>query len=278
MFGYVRPCRPELKVKDEARFRAYYCGLCRALGQRSGPLCRALLRYDLAFLALVRDGVLDDARPETRRCPFKGTRLAMMQGASVNFCADAHVLLSCGKLRDDRQDGHRGAAALGLVLRPAEGRVRQLYPELSSSLDEMLRAQRALENARCADPDEAAGPFADFLGALFACGVREEAQTPLRYLGWNLGKWIYWLDALDDYDRDEKKGAYNVWRLAGYTRRAACDWALPLLTACLEQAELMYDLVDSEKTRPLAENVLREGMPRVMDAVAEGRRLDDGSL
>ena len=33
MFGYIRPCRPELKIKDEARFRAYYCGICKALGR-----------------------------------------------------------------------------------------------------------------------------------------------------------------------------------------------------------------------------------------------------
>ena len=49
MFGYIRPCRPELKIKDEARFRAYYCGICKALGRRSGPLCRALLRYCLLY-------------------------------------------------------------------------------------------------------------------------------------------------------------------------------------------------------------------------------------
>ena len=106
----------------------------------------------------------------------------------------------------------------------------------------------------------------------------EEAQPSLRFMGYNIGKWIYWLDALDDYDRDEKKNAYNVWRLAGYSRKQACAWALPLMMQCICQAQLCYDVIDSEKTRPLVENVLREGMPRTMDAVAEGRRLDDGSL
>ena len=230
MFGYIRPCRPELKIKDEARFRAYYCGICKALGRRSGPLCRALLRYDLAFLALVRDGVMDDTQMQVLRCPVKGTKLNMMQGASIDFCADAHLLLS------------------------------------------------ALEQAGCADPDDAAEPFSAFLGKLFSFGMPEEAQPSLRFMGYNIGKWIYWLDALDDYDRDEKKNAYNVWRLAGYSRKQACEWALPLMMQCICQAQLCYDVIDSEKTRPLVENVLCEGMPRTMDAVAEGRRLDDGSL
>lgn len=278
MFGYIRPCRPELKIKDEARFRAYYCGICKALGRRSGPLCRALLRYDLAFLALVRDGVMDDTQMQVLRCPVKGTKLNMMQGASIDFCADAHLLLSAEKARDDRADGKASAALLGLLLRRPQRRVSALYPALAQDLETLFAGQAALEQAGCADPDDAAEPFSTFLGKLFAFGMPEEAQPSLRFMGYNIGKWIYWLDALDDYDRDEKKNAYNVWRLAGYSRKQACEWALPLMMQCICQAQLCYDVIDSEKTRPLVENVLCEGMPRTMDAVAEGRRLDDGSL
>ena len=54
--------------------------------------------------------------------------------------------------------------------------------------------------------------------------------------------------------------------------------ALPLLMQCISQAQLCCDLLDTRKTDVLIQNILGEGMPRVMDAVAEGRRLDDGSL
>jgi len=46
----------------------------------------------------------------------------------------------------------------------------------------------------------------------------------------------------------------------------------------VRQAQLSADLLDARKTNELIDNILTEGMPRVMDAVAEGRRLDDGSL
>ena len=59
----------------------------------------------------------------------------------------------------------------------------------------------------------------------------------------------------------------------GYPRAA-----LPLLMQCISQAQLCCDLLDTNKTDVLIQNILGEGMPRVMDAVAEGRRLDDGSL
>ncbi len=278
MFGYIRPCRPELKIKDEARFRGYYCGVCKALGRRSGPLCRGLLRYDLAFLALLHDGIRDDSAPEKLRCPMKGTKLNMMQGASVTFAADAHILLSAAKLRDDRRDGKALSALLTPVLSPAEKKIAALYPELNKELMDMMREQDALEKANCADPDDAAEPFARFLAVLFAYGMPEEDRPTLRFMGYNIGKWIYWLDALDDYDKDAKKGSYNVWRSAGYSREQACAWALPLLMQCISQAQLCCDLLETTKTDALLQNILTEGMPRAMDAVAEGRSLDDGSL
>jgi len=278
MFGYVRPCRPELKIKDDAFFKAYYCGVCKALGKRSGPLCRGLLRYDLAFLAVVQDGVKNDSRMQTLRCPVKGSKLNMMQGDSISFAADAHILLSAAKMRDDRRDGKHASLLLSPILSPAEKKIAARHPELVKELGDMMREQDELEKAGCKDPDDAAEPFARFLAALFAYQMPKEAQPSLRFMGYNIGKWIYWLDALDDYDKDEKKGSYNVWRAAGYSRKAACDWALPLLMQCISQAQLCCDLLDTDKTQMLIDNVLIEGMPRVMDAVAEGRSLNDGSL
>lgn len=278
MFGYIRPCRPELKIKDDALFKAYYCGVCKSLGKRSGPLCRGLLRYDLAFLALLQDGVRNDCSAQVLRCPVKGTKLNMMQGDSISFAADAHILLSAAKLRDDRQDGRHLSALLTPILSPAEKKVSALYPELAQALHTMMNAQQQLEAKQCADPDDAAEPFSQFLGQLFSCVMPDAAQPSLRFMGYNIGKFIYWLDALDDYDRDEKQGAYNCWRAAGYSRKSACDWALPLLMQCISQAQLCCDLLDAQKTDVLIQNILTEGMPRVMDAVAEGRRLDDGSL
>lgn len=278
MFGYVRPCRPELKIKDDAFFKAYYCGVCKALGRRSGPLCRGLLRYDLAFLAVVHDGVKNNSSMQVLRCPVKGNKLNMMQGDSISFAADAHILLSAAKLRDDRRDGRYASLLLSPLLSPAEKKIASAHPELVRELEDMMREQDELEKNNCSDPDDAAEPFARFLAALFAYGMPRESQPSLRFMGYNIGKWIYWLDALDDYDKDEKKGRYNVWRAAGYSRKAACDWALPLLMQCISQAQLCCDLLDTDKTQMLIDNVLNEGMPRVMDAVAEGRSLNDGSL
>ena len=66
MFGYVRPHNPELRMRDYECYRAYYCGLCRAMGKCTGQCSRLTLSYDFVFLAAVRC-YLADEEPEIKK-------------------------------------------------------------------------------------------------------------------------------------------------------------------------------------------------------------------
>ena len=60
MFGYVKPKREELKIKDDAFYKATYCGICRAMKRHTGALSNITLSYDSVFLALIRMIYLED--------------------------------------------------------------------------------------------------------------------------------------------------------------------------------------------------------------------------
>lgn len=49
MFGYVTPCKMELKIKEYEKFRAYYCGLCKTIKKDYGELPRITINYDMTF-------------------------------------------------------------------------------------------------------------------------------------------------------------------------------------------------------------------------------------
>ena len=69
MFGYVTVNRDSLSPEDFARFRAYYCGLCRQLAEY-GIKGRLLLNYDCTFLYLLSSALSQQApRYEQMRCP-----------------------------------------------------------------------------------------------------------------------------------------------------------------------------------------------------------------
>ena len=53
MFGYVTVDKPELKVKDYYKYKAYYCGLCRTLKEKYGQTGRLTLTYDMTFIIIL---------------------------------------------------------------------------------------------------------------------------------------------------------------------------------------------------------------------------------
>ena len=53
MFGFVCANAAELTKEQRRRYNAVYCGICRAIREQSGQLCRLGLSYDMAFLALL---------------------------------------------------------------------------------------------------------------------------------------------------------------------------------------------------------------------------------
>jgi hypothetical protein len=70
--------------------------------------------------------------------------------------------------------------------------------------------QRTLESQNCSIIDAACEPTAQMMKKLSDYVLGEYATEDTGGLCYAIGKWIYLADALDDYDKDVKKGRYNV--------------------------------------------------------------------
>ena len=51
MFGYVRPYKSEMLVREYEQYKAVYCEVCRQLGKEYGWTARFTLSYDCTFYA-----------------------------------------------------------------------------------------------------------------------------------------------------------------------------------------------------------------------------------
>ena len=114
MFGYVRPFKGEMLVKEYDAYKGVYCQLCRALGRYYGPLMRMTLSYDCTFYALLALNQRDaQMRAERRRCtcnPLKKcTYVCPKNGdAYAESCfhkaAALSVIMTAYKFRDNIED------------------------------------------------------------------------------------------------------------------------------------------------------------------------------
>ena len=175
MFGYVRPNRDELKVRELRDYEALYCGLCHALGRRHGFFARFFLNYDFTFLAMLLDGSKPTA--ERKHCPARlwCRKKGCICAGSVDAAADAGTILSYWKLRDTVADGSfwKGTAArvLSFLLRPGYRRAAQARPEFDRAVRSCLEELQALEQEGSPSLDRTADTFARILqGAAPAAG------------------------------------------------------------------------------------------------------------
>ena len=216
MFGYIMPEKPELKIKEYELFRGYYCGLCKSMGRSFGTLSRFALNYDSVFLGLLLSSVHNEAPVLKKEGCFANPvkkKWIVKDSPYIDFAADINVLLTYYKLKDNiRDEGgllpRLGKIAFNKGYRNAASKNKQLEDIISGSIS----AQVLLEEQKCSSMDEAAEPFAKMLGQLLAAGYKGEDKSAPRILDWvgyNLGKWIYLIDAFDDIEKDIISKSYN---------------------------------------------------------------------
>lgn len=276
MFGYIGPCRDELRVREEAEYRAWYCGLCRCIGGRYGQGARLALSYDCAFVALLLAGVAGEDSLMAARCPYKPFRKRPMAAPcpALDFAADLDILLAWHKLKDDWRDERKWTAPGGkLLLRRAARKAAARAPALASAIQGGIAELTDLERQGCKELDAAADAFARMMRA-----VGEEAplqgrgKRVLPHVLCHMGRWVYLMDAWEDRAKDQKSGAYNPFLAAG----AGKERARFLLAVSQNEAAGAYGLLEVRSHRGLLDNIIFEGCAGRMRGVLEGK--DEQSL
>ncbi len=215
MFGYVRYDLPYLFVKDMNLYRAVYCGLCKGIGRSCGQRARLALTYDVAFLSAILHNIAGiDIKIERQKCfehTIRKRPIAVADAMTEELGALNTVLAYC-KLTDDIVDSGRGRVKRAFFKKGYK-RAKKRYPTLVAILDGYMREQAAAET-ETASPDSAAEPSAQMMKAISDHFLREKATKATGELFWHLGKWVYLIDALDDYDQDIKKKNFNPFALS----------------------------------------------------------------
>lgn len=278
MFGYINPDRPYLFIKDETLYNALYCGLCKSIGTGCGQAARSALTYDVAFTsALVHNIRGEDVKIEKKRCAvhwFKKRPIAAVDETTVALGC-VNTALAYFKLCDDKADGE-ARGVLRHLYRGGYKRVLKRHPGIAAVISRQTERQAALERAACAVIDEACEPTAVMMRDLSDYLLKEYATPATANLFYAVGKWVYLIDALDDYDKDVKKGRYNVlYNVYGAPCRAAA------VEKGREELTFIFDMLFAQMreglsqiqfhfNHDLTDNIILRGIPLKTRAVFNG--------
>ncbi|NTV89905.1 MAG: hypothetical protein HGA22_06030 [Clostridiales bacterium] len=278
MFGYIVPEKPEMKVKEFELFRAYYCGVCKSIGRQHGQLKRFLLNYDSAFLAVLLTS-LSGEKPEVKKehciAHHINKRYVVKNNTIVDYASDINILLAYYNLEDKKLDDGSVISGAGMILlKNAFRKIRKKHPGKCDIIESRLSELHKLESEGCSSMDMAAEPFAKLMEEVTAYGpLCKDAgnEKILRWIGYNLGKWIYILDAFDDLGKDIESGSYNpLLRQFGYQQGEALEAFKDRirervefnLTYSLNQISKGYELMKIKGNSGILENIIYMGMLR----------------
>lgn len=272
MTGYVVIDKGELKIKEFEVYKGYYCGMCKSIGKRFGQIPRIGLTYDAVFLALILDGLSEEpVSVEQENClahPFKKNPVILNRPA-IDYSADMMIILGYNNFKDDYEDGEKFKGATGKqVLKKAYKRLLKAYPEVCIEVDNQLCQLKRLEDCCSSSLDLTSETFGKIMSSVFSSydGIGDEAtRRVLKHIGYYLGKWIYTIDALDDYEDDLTKGQYNPLKY----RPSNIDGIDNLLYNYMAEITSGMDLLELHKNREIINNVLYLGMRAQMDRLLE---------
>ena len=277
MYGYVRPHQPELRVRELEYYRAVYCGLCKTMGKCPGQCSRLTLSYDFTYFALMRM-VLEGKLPslEKQTCILHPLRKKLMaeRDETLEMCAYLSGILVYHKLCDDRLDERGSKRFVAGMAKPYAKALRKKalrhgYLQVDEQVSLQMQKLTELQSQKPMSADQPAEVFGDLMAYLLSYGLEGNTQIIARNIGKHMGRWIYLIDAVDDFDEDRKKGRYNpylcLWQNTDMTddRRHTLENAL---MAELTAVEAALDLCETqgEESRTawgIVRNVLYMGMP-----------------
>lgn len=206
MFGYLGLEEAFTTYKVKNAYRNYYCGTCFSLQYNYGQRARFLLSYDVTILAVIA-GLLPESDYCNLKCIGRNCRKQIFKNENWKKIAGINILLAAEKMKDDIKDNHSLKAMLMYIFYyNIIKKVSKDYPKLKELINEGYKNIIELEKQnQCIE--EIAEKFSDMMINISVNSYHID-NIKIDYL-LMISKWVYIIDAINDYDKDYKDNIFN---------------------------------------------------------------------
>ncbi len=275
MFGYIKPDKENLLVKDLALYKAVYCGLCSVIKKEISFFLPFTLSYDFVFLTMIRSSIQGEkckiSKGKCKYNPLKKCAFSVCENETL-YTARSALILTTLKLEDDINDKDT-TFIKKLIIKPLyiylSRKMKKLiksnneFKALISNVRTKLAELSELEKNQSTELDKACELFGDIMSEITSFSIAEDKTPIAKEIGSSIGRYIYLLDAADDLEKDRKSGAYNPL----IARYGSCkeaqdnfneiDIALSMYT---KRAVLAFNLLEENAYTRIINNTLNLGL------------------
>ncbi|MCQ2968637.1 MAG: DUF5685 family protein [Clostridium sp.] len=281
MFGYITPLYNELKLGDYYYFKSYYCGLCNTIKENFGNIPRLTLNYDLTFIGFLLDGLSNEPiNNKAIHCikHLTSETIICQPTNALNYISDINIIISSLKLKDDIVDeGNIKSWLFHTLFLPSNKKARKHLKLLVSIVDENMDILSGYEkNLNFTSLDEVCHPFSVIMASILSLypysfqNDSSKTRETLYNLGYSIGKWIYLMDALDDWNDDLNNNRFNplnaIYNVNSIPFKDIINSVIEdidfIIFSCLNNCNEYMKALPFKKHYSIIENVINLGMPQ----------------
>lgn len=271
MFGYIKPDKENLYVKELHLYKAVYCGLCDTIKKKVSFILPMTLSYDFVFLTMVRATLTSEGsvikKGSCKYNPFKKVSYCTPMESAL-FSGRTALLLTYLNILDDINDKDTNIFKkislfpLGIYFKIKVNSLIKKCPEyfdIFNTVKSKLSTMQRLEKEKSSDIDRMCELFGDIMSYILSYGLDTKKRTIAHEIGSNIGRYIYLADAIDDVEKDKKRNAYNplIEKYGVEIDKKALDIALAMYT---ENSLLAFNLLEYSDFSSIINNILKLGL------------------
>jgi len=164
---------------------------------------------------------------------------------------------------------------LHIIMSGAYKKAARDFPEFDGRVKDEIAALTEYESRSVKSLDGASDKFAQMLRAAAPESMPDKKRRPMLELLYHLGRWIYIIDACDDYRSDVKNGRFNpVASLYPPEKGVLPDESAVRLRTTINHSNNLlgaaFELLPVNIWTPTVANIIYMGMPDVCTMVFEG--------
>lgn len=263
MFGFITINRKELAEESASAYQAYYCGLCRKLKSSCGTKGQMLFKNDMTFVVVLLAGLYGLGHEEREfTCPRHPTKKqTAWTNEAAEYAADMNLLLACRDLEDGRKEKNAYAKrAFAKAMAKDYERIRLKYPRQAAAVARYRMELAQREAAGEENLDLTAGLAGEMMAEIF-CWKEDGWSEELRCLGFYMGKFVYLMDAYEEREKDQKRGAYNPFLKMSYDREEDFEtFAKLILTSIMAECIKSFERMTVVCHADIVKNIMHSGI------------------
>lgn len=278
MLGYVNIDKEKLNDSEKGLFQTFMCGICISTKELFGELPRNLVTNDINILSILIHSY-GQIQPQmySAKCissPFR-KRTIFTRTELFDKLAAANIILCYASIYDGTIDNPSAKKKIAKsALEKYYEKAVKILPNTAEKIKTLYAQLRELEKENSSSIDQVCECSAKMLEAVLLDMV-ENPDAKLVNLCYNIGKWVYLIDALDDIAKDIKRKNYNP-LLAYFGETTAKEFAEKnkqeleyIFYSTLNQIATDYNDLNLQMFRCVLDNVIYHGIREKTQQVLE---------